>query len=222
MTKRWVKQELRKNWVKTSILKIVIFTKANKNNLLAAGVIIVVVALFVGVIIRNKIEDNRNASRIYAFAQSDFHRFNYEATINRVNEIIQNFPNVKIMDNVLYLKGLSHIKMNNLSEAKITMRKALDEHPKSKIVSQIRFALAFIYEEMEKYEEALKEYAAIPDNDYLKPESLIAEARINELQGRTQEAIRLYTRIQSHYANTFWGNFASSRLSSLGILPVQR
>ncbi len=221
MTKRWVKEELRKNWIKTIVLKFVTFAKENKNNLLAAGVVIIIAILFTGGIIRNKIEDNKNARRLYSIAQNDFNRFNYDAAISRLIEIEKNIPKAKIMDKVLYLKGLSHIKQDNLSEAEITMRRAVDGHPNSRIISQIRFAMAFIYEEQGNYEKALIEYAAIPDNDYLKAEALTAEARINELQGRTQEAINLYTRIQSHYINTFWGDFATSRLSALGIIPIQ-
>jgi hypothetical protein len=91
MTRRWVKKELRKNPVRDIVVKVVKYFRSNKNNFYITVGAVVVMLLFVFVIVRNKIEDNKKASLIYAQAQSDFYRFNYKAAVQKLETIEKQF-----------------------------------------------------------------------------------------------------------------------------------
>ncbi len=221
MTKKWVKEELKKNPVENIIVGLIDYFNKSKNNILAGLIVVVIIGLFIGAIIKNRIKENRNASKLLAFAQNDFDRFNYEAAIKKFNEIERNFRSSPIMHQVLYFKGLSYYRQGKLQQAEKELKKCISEFKKNKIVSEGRLSLAAVYEDMEKYEEALTQYEAIKDNEYLKPEALTGAARLYELMGKKEDAVNTYNKIQSHYINTYWGNFAKSRLSALGVKPKQ-
>jgi outer membrane protein assembly factor BamD (BamD/ComL family) len=217
MTRKWVKEELKKNPLEKVVIKAVTYTVENKNNVLIALVILIVIGLFAGMIIRNRIMEGKEAARLFAFAQNDFDRFNYQAAIDKLSNIENKFGRTSIIDQVLYLKGLAYYKKGNYEPAEKAFIKCISDHPKSKIISETRISLASVYEEAEQYMKAIQQYSGIPENDYLRPEALMGIARLHEIQGNTQEAIKAYTSLQSHYVNTYWGNFASKRLALLGV-----
>ena len=221
MTRRWVKEELRKNPLQNIVLGAVDYYKENKSNVSVGFVILLVIGLFVGMALRNRSKETDQASKIFTFAQNDFDRFNYKEAIKKLNDIEKKFAHTKIMPHALYFKGLSYQKQGKLDEALKSLTKCIDEHPKSTIISLARLSLAAVHEELGNYEQALSQYGFIEDNDYLKPESLAGIARIYENTGKREEALDIYKRMQSHYINTFWGNFAENRLIAFGVKPVE-
>jgi len=217
MTRKWVKEELKKNPLENAVIKTVDYVRNNKNNVIAALVAVLVIGLFAGVIVRNRINESREAARILAFAQNDYSRFNYNAAVEKLKNIEQKYSSAKIMDQVVYLQGLSYYKQKNFQKAKKVLEKAAVKFKDSKILPQIKITLGAVYEEINDYDKALEQYKQIDENHYLKSEALTSAARIYEVTGKTQKAIETYTKINAHYPNTFWGNFASERLSALGI-----
>ena len=221
MTRKWVKDELRKNPLQNMVFGAVDYYKGNKSNISVGYVILLVIGLFVGMAVRNRIQETNQASKIFTFAQNDFDRFNYKEAINKLNDIEKKFAHTKIMPHALYFKGLSYHKQGQLDASMNSLAKCITEHPKSKIISLARLSLAAVHEEIGNTEAALSEYNLIDDNNYLKPEALAGMARIYESTGKTEEALNVYKRMQSHYINTFWGNFAENRLIAFGVKPVE-
>jgi tetratricopeptide (TPR) repeat protein len=215
MTRTWIKNELKKNHLEQIIINCINYYKSNKNNVFVGMMIIIILVLFAGMIIRNRYKETQEASKLFVFAQNDFDRFNYNEAIKKFNDIEKNYGATSIMPQVLYFKGLAYYRQGNYDEAEKAFKKSINTR-KNKIVSEVRIALASIYEDMNKYDMALEQYNIIEDNEYLKPEALTAVARIYELTVRNQQAIDTYTKIQSHYVNTYWGNFAKQRLAALG------
>ena len=95
-------------------------------------------------------------------------------------------------------------------------------YDKNTEMSEFRISLAEIYEDLGKFKEALEQYKKIEEKSYLKPESIAGIARISEINGNMDEAIDHYTKLHSHYVNTYWGHFASERLAVLGVKPKEK
>lgn len=217
MTRKWVKDELKKNPVADAVMVTAKYATDNKNNIVIGIVIIVIGILFVTVVIKNKMKETKSALRIYSFAQNDFNRFNYSSAIEKYTSIEKEFSNTSIIPQVKYFKGLSYYKQGNLQKAENILKNCLRKYKKSKIVSQVRITLGAVFEDKGEYEEALKIYSLIPDDEYLKPEALSGMARIYEIIDKKSEAVEIYTKLQSHYVNTYWGNYAKERLESFGM-----
>ncbi|MBN2406305.1 MAG: tetratricopeptide repeat protein [Elusimicrobia bacterium] len=219
MTRKWVKDELRNNPLERLVYSGIDYIKNNRNNFLMGLAVTGVIGLFAGVIVKNRISENREASRIFAIAQNDFYRFNYGDAIEKFSTIEKSFGSSRIVDQVGYLKGLSYYRQGNLPQAKATLEKILSEHKKSKFRAEIIISLAAVCEDMQEYEKALELYDKIEEGNYLKPEALTGKARIYEIKNDMESAIGMYTGIQSHYTNTYWGTLASERLAALGVSP---
>lgn len=219
MTRRWVRQELKKNPAANFVVVIVNYIAKNKNSVIMGFAITGLIGLFIGVVIKNRIKENKEAIRIFVFAQNDFYRFNYKEAIKKFSSIEKNFSSTKIMDQVIYFKGLSYYRQGNLEQAERTLIKSINEYKKSKIISECRLSLAVVYEDLGKNDKAFEQYDKIEENDYLRAEAMAGMARISEMTGKTDKAVDIYTRLQSHYVNTYWGKFADERLIGLGIKP---
>ncbi len=222
MTKKWVKEELKKNPLEIIIITTVNYFRENKNNIFVGIVAVIVVGLFAAMVIRNKVKETKEASKLFAFAQNDFDRFNYKEAIKKYSRIEKSFRNISILPQVLYFKGLSYYRQYKLELAEKELKKCIAQSGKNKIVSEARMALAAVYEDMEKFDEAINQYSMIKDSDYLKPEAFMGIARIYELMRKDEEAVEIYTKIQSHYINTYWGNFAEDRLIAFGVKSKEK
>lgn len=219
MTRRWVKQELKKNPIENIVIYIVNYYTENKNNVFVGIVVVIVICLFIGVSIKNRIKETRQASKLFAFAQNDFDRFNYSAAIKKFNDIEKKFRSTSIIPQVLYFKGLSYYRQGNLQQAEDALKKCINEFKRNKILLEVRLSLAMVFEDMKKYDQAVAQYNMVDDNEYVKPEALTGAARMYEIMGKREEAMDAYTKLQAHYVNTYWGNFAKDRLSALGVKP---
>ncbi|MFC2048762.1 tetratricopeptide repeat protein [Elusimicrobiota bacterium] len=219
--RRWVREELKKNPIAVFVIQAIVYVKNNRQNLMVTLVGIVVIGLFAGVIIKNKINENREAGRIFAFIQNDFYSFNYKKAIDKIKDVENKFGSAKIMDHVIYLKALAYYRMGKTEEAIKILEECINSYQKSKVIDNMRLVLATMMEETSKYDKAFLEYDKIGENSYLKPEALSGQARIAELQGDTKKAINIYKVIQSHYVNSYWGNFAKTRLLLFGVNPIE-
>lgn len=217
MTRKWVKNELKKNPVENLVVGAINYYNENKNNVFLGLVVVVVIGLFIGVAIKNRIKETMDASKLFSFAQNDFDRFNYSAAIKKFNHIEKKFQNTSIIPQVLYFKGLSYYKQGNFQQAENAFIKCINSSKRNKIISEVRLSLAMVFEDMKKYDQALEQYNMIGDNEHLNPEALTGAARIYEIMGKQGEAVDVYTKIQAHYVNTYWGNFAKLRLQALGV-----
>ncbi|MFH1414831.1 MAG: tetratricopeptide repeat protein [Elusimicrobiota bacterium] len=220
MTKKWVKDELRKNRLENAVISSIKYAKENRNNIYVVIVSVIVIFLFIGVVVKNRGKETIAASKLLAFAQLDFDRFNYDAAIKKIDNIEETFKTTSVIPQALYFKGLSYYRKGNHEQAREILEKCIGFR-KNKIEPEARLSLATVCEEMGKYEDALEHYNNIKDDHYLKPEALMGMARIYELTKRTEEAIDVYTKVQSHYVNTYWGNLAGMRLYAFGIGPKE-
>ncbi|MFC2061821.1 tol-pal system YbgF family protein [Elusimicrobiota bacterium] len=217
MTRSWVKKELKKEPLEAIVGKMIDYSKANKNNLLMGVAIVGIIGLFAGVIIKNKITENKQAVKMFAMAQNDFYRFNYKKAIKNFESIEKQYGSVEIMDQVIYLKGLCYYRQGDYEVAGRVFSGGIEKYKKSNIIMELRLSLGIVYEDLGEMDKALDQYGRIEDNHYLKPEAFAGMARVYESQNKIKEAINEYTKLQSHYVNTYWGNVATQRLAALGV-----
>ncbi|MFW6172127.1 MAG: tetratricopeptide repeat protein [Elusimicrobiota bacterium] len=217
MTKKWVKDELKKNPINAFIIKVVDYVKKNKNNVTIGIVIVIIMGLFIGMMARRRILANKEASELFAAAQNLYDRYKYEETIDKLNEIYKNYRNTKIIDQVLYYKGLSFHKQGELEKSKQILEQASKNYKNSEILSEIKITLGSVYEDLGEYEKAVQKYKTVSEDGYLKPEALMGMARIYEIEKSTAKAVEVYKRVQSHYVGSWWEEMAKKRLSELGV-----
>ncbi|MEA3506882.1 MAG: DUF2989 domain-containing protein [Elusimicrobiota bacterium] len=219
MTRRWVKEELRKNPIRDFIVKVIKYFRDNKNYFYIALAIVAVIGLFIFVTVRNRREANRDASLIYAEAQDAVSRFNYERAIERLEQIETAYGNTKVVDQALYLKAQVFYKRGDMEQAAVILKDAVDRYSKSKIKPEMLVMLGSAYENLQRYDMAEASYIRIKEESYLYPEALSGMARIKYEQENIQEAINLYTRVASHFTGTYWGDKAKEILAHLGVKP---
>lgn len=217
MTRRWVKEELKKNPVQDFLVKLIKYVREHKQNFIIG--VIVAVALGIGtfLIIRARILENRYAAQAFSSAQQSYSQFNYDAVIQKCDEIEEKYGNAEIMDQVFYLKGMAYYDKEDYETSTRILARAAEEYPESEIISEIRIALASGYEQNDFLKKALTQYERVEEDSYLKPEALSGEARIYELMDQEERAIEVYNNLQSSYSNTYWARTASERLSALGV-----
>ena len=214
--RRWVKKELKKDPLRNALAATVRFVKRHRRGTAAALVLIAAAAGSLAVSAHRRAQQRDEASVLYAAAQAEYSGFNYEEAAKLSAEIIETYPRGGINDLALYLKGMSHYRLEDYEKALEALISASRDHPRSAISPEVNLAAAEIYEETGDYENALIYYERIPDRHYLEPAALTGKARVRELKGEYAEAVSLYRRISAHHLNTFWSEFSSKRLEVLG------
>ncbi|MFC2091534.1 tol-pal system YbgF family protein [Elusimicrobiota bacterium] len=221
MTRKWVKNELRKNPLEKAVLGAVDYYSTNKNTVFVGIVVCIILFLFAAFALKNRIDENKKAAQLFAFAQSDYDRFNYSSAVKKLANIEKSFSTASIMPQVFYYIGLSYYKQGDADKAEEYFKKNIDRYKNNSIIDQVKLSLAFLYEDTQRYDEAIGYFQKIDDGHFLKPEALTGIARINEINQNIDEAIDIYTKLQSHYVNSYWAQFAEKRLNALGIRPKQ-
>ncbi|MGM0441301.1 MAG: tetratricopeptide repeat protein [Elusimicrobiota bacterium] len=221
MTRKWVKDELKKNPAQDFLVKLIKYIREHKQSFIIGAVTAVVLATGTFLILRARMLENRHAAHEFSRAQEAYSRFNYDKAIEKCEKVEENYGNAKIMDQVLYLKGMAYYEKEDFNRSAEVLSSAAAEYPESKIISEIIISLASAYEQLDSPKEALKQFTKIPEDSYLKPEGLAGEARIYELTEEENSAVEIYNRLQRNYSNTYWGEFASKRLKALGAAPEE-
>ncbi len=216
MTRRWVKEELKKNPVQDFFIKLIKYLKANRQNFLVGVAVFIILGLAGFFIIRTRVLENRYATQSFSEAQEAYSRFNYDRVIEKSNEIKEKYKNARIMDHVYYLKGMSYYEKQDFEKSAQVLFNASEKFSQSNIFDEILVSLASSYEQNQNFEEARDVYTQVSEDSYLKPEALAGEARIYELIDETDRAVEIYNRLQSRYQNTYWGETAAKRLYILG------
>ncbi len=216
MTRKWVKQELKKNPLEKFVLRVVEFVKINKNEVAMGVIALVVIALFIGVMIRQRIQSNREAGRIFAAAQADFQSFRYEEAIDKLKTLKREYPGSRIEKMSYYLKGLAYTMQGDDERAAEVFEAALESHSRSAISEHINISVAKVYENLQRYEDSVEQYGLVEQEHYLYPEALLGMAAVYEIKGDKYRAADIYRYIQLNYPHYFWGEISSLRLSALG------
>ncbi|GEM_PF-6175998 len=217
MTRRWVKKELKKNPLEKAVISAIKFVRKNKNEVVVALGVVLLVSLFGIMIIRDRIRQDKEASRIFTAAQADFENFNYGASIEKLKQVTRDYPRTAIIDHAYYLKALAFMEEGENEKAHEVLMRLVVEHPNSGIINEIRIALAMSYEEEEEYERAAEVYGEIDEGSYLKAEALTGQARAYDSLDREEEAVDLYQRVKTSYPHTYWEEFADLRLREMGV-----
>ncbi len=216
MTRKWVKEELKKNPLEKIVIKAVGIVKSHKNEVVTGIVALVVVALFIGVMIRQRIQKHREAGRIFASAQVDFQSFRYNEAIEKLKTLKSEYPGSKIEDMASYMKGLAYKMQGDYENASKVFENALENHRKSEVSEHIIVSNAKVYENIGRYKDALEQYNRITQGHYLYPEAQLGMASVYEIVGEEDKAANIYRALNLNYPHYFWGEIAYLRLEALG------
>ena len=68
----------------------------------------------------------------------------YQSVINRMDELLKNYPEQKFLDEAFFLLGESYLKEGNRKNAYIAFKNLIQKFPKSSYKADARNRLAFL------------------------------------------------------------------------------
>ena len=117
---------------------------------------------------------------LYEIADCYFRLDNYTQARIELETLIEQFPQSKLLSDVLYRKGGLHLLENQFPAAREAWQQLIKEFPESLYAPQAKFNLGKILEEEDRLQEALELYQQL--TDYPRPALL--EEKIEHLKQR--------------------------------------
>ncbi|MDD5687563.1 MAG: tetratricopeptide repeat protein [Elusimicrobia bacterium] len=219
MARQWVKDELKKDFLKSFIEKVITYTKLHKEtaliSIIVAGIIIIITVITV-----NRFEkSDQLASEQIGFASLYLRAGQVDQTIQLCDQIIQTHPSGVQGGFAYFYKGESLYLKKSYEEAVKSYILAMPLLKKKEdLGAMILFSIANSYENSGKYQEAINSYKQLTEEysaHYLVPESQIGMARCYETMGDIQSAISYYQTVGSLHPNTAYKNISDERLKVL-------
>lgn len=212
---KWIKGELKKNPVEIILVGSVNFVRENKTQVLTASAVCLLILFFALAYFRARSVERTEAAKVFASAEMDFANFNYTDAASKAARIPEDYPRSGILDQAFYMMASAHYERGEIEKSIDLLKEAAGKFKRSSIRAEIYHTLGELLEENGDYDLALEAYSNLPDNHYLKPSADYSRARILELQDDLDSALKEYTRISAHHPESFWGEFASTRIRAL-------
>ncbi len=183
--------------------------KNQKPILIAVGIVLLIVALFIG-FTRFYVPGREKSARAEMFmAENYFEKDSLNLALNGDGlhlgflDIISDFKFTKSANLARYYAGISHLQLGEYEDA-------IKHLTKFKKRDQMLGAMAYgaigdAYVELEDFSKALEFYAKAYDfkpNEFTTPIFLFKAGMVNELNGNLKEALALYQRIKDGYENS--------------------
>lgn len=213
--KRKFKRRLKEDEFVSTITKVVDFAKKRIRELVALGVVVVIVILvFVGIrLIRA--QSVKKESRLL----SDIISLHEELGEKPENVAkLEELAGKGKFSRVAYLLLASHwVERGDLSRAEETLQKVA-EGEKDIFYFQAQDMQAQIHMRREEFDKAIEIYKKIEEespDQYTLDAVLFHQAEAFEKKGETEKALTLYKKVQEDFPQTFFGYDASQKVSKL-------
>ena len=135
-------------------------------------------------------------------AQAAFLRGEYSQAASTSRAMLDRKPSGSVREELLYLKGVSELKLRDLEEARLTLTQLTSEFPEGRRVSQARMALGDLYALTGEDQKALDLYEELVKSG--KAGSLLAQItfRVGDAQRRLglwEEARKTLERVAAQF-----------------------
>ncbi|MFP4082111.1 MAG: tetratricopeptide repeat protein [Candidatus Aminicenantes bacterium] len=213
--KRIKRKQLKEDELVTTFNKIIRFVQRRARELVALGVVVVLVILvFVGVRLV-KAHNVKKESRL--LAQIIELRAELEENPEKVEKLQQLAGKGKFSRLSFILLAGYRIEKGDFDQAEQALQK-VSEGKKDIFYYQAQDMLAQIYAKQKKFDKAVGIYQKIQKQNpkkYVMDALLFHQAQVWEQKGETEKALDLYKKVKEEYPQTYFGYDASQKVERL-------
>jgi len=225
MPRQWVKEELKKDFLASSIEKTVGYFKANRDRAIAFAAVIAV-AIFAIYIMVNRFQKAAElADEQVGFTSIYLKSGDFDHAISLADQVLQSHPGGIQAGYANFYKGEALYRKSNFDDAAKSYIAALPLLKKVQDMgAMILFDTAISYESAAKYDQAFAYYKKLSDEypaHYLLTEAQVGQARCYEATGNIKAAMAMYENVASMNPDTLYKSVAESKLRTLSSYPVQ-
>ncbi len=225
MPRQWVKEELKKDFLASSVENTIDYFKANRDKSIAFAAV-VFVALFIIYIMVNRFQkaaalaDEQNGFTAIYLKSGDF-----DHAIALADQVLNTHPGGVQGGYANLYKAEAFYRKGNYDEAAKSYSAALPLLKKVQDMgAMILFDIAMSYESGAKYDKALAYYKQLADEypaHYLLPEAQVGQARCYEAAGNVKAAMVMYQNLASMNPDTSYKSLADFKMRGLSTYPIQ-
>ncbi|MDD4005432.1 MAG: tetratricopeptide repeat protein [Elusimicrobiaceae bacterium] len=216
MSKHWVKEELKKNYLAGKTDRFLHWLRHNRELAAGLGGAAIVAILFTAYL-NNRAQEKREFAWEELFKAEQTAYRAPEQGIKMLDEVGKTFPGTPAADYAALDKGDVLFKTGNYDEA-VKSFKAAEAVGNPKTAPFAVNGQAVSLAAQKKYDEAIaaaqRLVATYPDS-YLIPQAHLFTAQMQELSGKKEAARKTYEKLTTHFTDTAWAAKAKSRLGAL-------
>lgn len=213
--KRKLKRQLKEDELVTTFSKVLRFAKKRSKELIALGVMIVLIVVVIAGVRLIRAQNIKKESRILGQILDLY------AGIGKNPENIKKLEEMagkgKFSRLAYVLMARHWVENSDLDRAEQSLQNISDKE-KDVFYYQAQDLLAQIYTKKGEVDKAIDVYKRIEKEnpkDYALDAVLFRQAEALEQKGNTQEALALYKKVQEEYPQTFFGYDASQKVQKL-------
>ncbi len=218
MVRRWVREELKKEYVSELVLKSIDWIKNNKQKVLAiAGTTVAIIAV-ISFFIYHFAQLNKDVEERIAQIMGQIQSNNYTQALSICDDTINNYGTSPSTKNVWFYKGQILYQLGKYSESVTAYREFIQRRGHKNIMPLAMVGEAQAVESnndfvkaIELYDQFTKKYS----DHFLTPVAFMSLARCYQLVNRADEALKIYERVISRYPNTYWKQQAEQQTTLL-------
>lgn len=219
MPSQWVKEELKKDFLLSSVEKTIEYFKTNRDKAIAGGVIVFVVVVIAYLSAARFHKSNDLAYEQVGYTAIYLKSGDFDATIKLADQILSSHPGGVQGGYARFYKGEALYRKGNFEEAAKSYLAALPYLKKVQDMgAMILFDTGNSYESAGKYSEAIANYKKFAEEypaHYLLAECQLGQARCLEAAGDIKAAAELYQNIASLNSTTMYKSVAEAKLREL-------
>jgi len=222
MPSHWVKEELKKDFLASSIEKTIDYFKANREKSIAFVVVAVVIIFMAYAMINRFHKASELAYEQVGFTAIYLKTGDFDQTIKLADQVLSAHPGGIQGGYANFYKGEALYRKGNFEEAAKAYLAAMPLLRKIQDMgAMILFDVGISYESGAKFNEAITYYKKLADEypaHYIIPESQMNQAKCYEALGDVKTAAAIYQNVASLNSTTMYKNLAEAKLR--GIQPA--
>ncbi|OQA92515.1 MAG: Tetratricopeptide repeat protein [Elusimicrobia bacterium ADurb.Bin231] len=220
MTRQWVKEELKKDYLKAAVEMVINYSKRKKEYILYAAISVFVVSAIAFITYSRFKKATELAYEKVGFAELFLKSGDMDRSIELADQVLAVHPRGIPAGYANYFKAESLYKKKQYEAAAKSYVAAFDILRKVKDIGPMLLASAAnSYESFGQYKDAIVYYKKLLDDyseHFLAVEARMGLARCFELSGDNQSAINIYRNVISLNSPSLYKSIAEHKLRSFG------
>ena len=218
MSKKFVRNELRKNLLAKNVGKTVKWALNNKENMGIGLLVLTIFVIFIFVVIQYNNKMNEKAFEILSQGENQYYQKKYQEALTSFKNIYDDYKNTKAVPFALFYEGCLLYDRENYEDAIKKFKNYLTNYRNKFVTPEVLNCMGNAYEQLDNYIEATTVYKKFIDefdDHHLTPTVYQGLARAYLELGNKQEAVYIYKKIGKLYNNSIWAELATSKIKTL-------